>query len=207
MLFHCLFEHTCAYAQWAHMHRFLSVCLSVTGPKLRRLENNSYLHKKSSWHISSFDISCDGSKSACRCRSKCINVAHDEVIPTTGVLEFQKSFMFWVRCASLLISRWKWRAWKLQVYASLYFASVQSLQVVNCKSALHSEVASLWVNPYNLFGCKLQVYKTLAGGLTSTSSCIFLPAMTFLHQDYRCHMVSAPKKIFFFRFLGLFESF
>ena len=33
------FEHTCAYARWALMHRFLSVrlsvCLSVTGPKLR----------------------------------------------------------------------------------------------------------------------------------------------------------------------------
>ncbi len=23
-----VFEHTCAYARWAHMHRFLSVCLS-----------------------------------------------------------------------------------------------------------------------------------------------------------------------------------
>ena len=24
-----VFEHTCAYARWVHMHRFLSVCLSV----------------------------------------------------------------------------------------------------------------------------------------------------------------------------------
>ncbi len=24
-----VFEHTCAYARWAHMHRFLSVCLVV----------------------------------------------------------------------------------------------------------------------------------------------------------------------------------
>ncbi len=24
-----IFEHTCAYARWAHMHRFLSVCPSV----------------------------------------------------------------------------------------------------------------------------------------------------------------------------------
>ncbi len=23
---HVLFEHTCAYARWAHMHHFLSVC-------------------------------------------------------------------------------------------------------------------------------------------------------------------------------------
>ncbi len=34
-------------AQWAHMHRFLSVCLSVcTGPQIG--ENNSYLQKYSS---------------------------------------------------------------------------------------------------------------------------------------------------------------
>ncbi len=26
---HHFFEHTCAYARWAHMHRFLSVRLSV----------------------------------------------------------------------------------------------------------------------------------------------------------------------------------
>ena len=32
----CVVEHTCAYARWAHMHRFLSVCLSVTGPKFTR---------------------------------------------------------------------------------------------------------------------------------------------------------------------------
>ncbi len=25
----CFIEHTCAYAWWAHMHRFLSVCPSV----------------------------------------------------------------------------------------------------------------------------------------------------------------------------------
>ncbi len=32
-----VFEHTCAYAWWAHMHRFvcLSVRLSVTEPKFR----------------------------------------------------------------------------------------------------------------------------------------------------------------------------
>ncbi len=35
-----LFDHTCAYAWWAHMHRFLSVCLSQTYPKFRR-ENYS----------------------------------------------------------------------------------------------------------------------------------------------------------------------
>ena len=28
-----IFEHTCAYALWAHMHRFLSVRPSVPGPK------------------------------------------------------------------------------------------------------------------------------------------------------------------------------
>ena len=42
-------EPTCAYARWAHMHRFLSVRLSVrlsvwTRQKIR-LENNSYLKK------------------------------------------------------------------------------------------------------------------------------------------------------------------
>ena len=38
-----LFEHTCAYARWAHVHHFLSVRLSVTSPKFR-LENNLSLH-------------------------------------------------------------------------------------------------------------------------------------------------------------------
>ena len=57
----------------------LSVPLSVTGPKLRRLENNSHLKKHSSWYVSRSDISLDGSKSACWCHSKSINVAHDEV--------------------------------------------------------------------------------------------------------------------------------
>ena len=28
-------EPTCAYARWALMHRILSVCMSVTGPKIR----------------------------------------------------------------------------------------------------------------------------------------------------------------------------
>ncbi len=46
-----IFEHTCAYARWAPMHRFLSVCLSdVTLPefmttlpqKRNSLENISY---------------------------------------------------------------------------------------------------------------------------------------------------------------------
>ena len=37
-----LIGHTCAYARWAHMHRFLSVCPSFIGPKFR-LENYSYL--------------------------------------------------------------------------------------------------------------------------------------------------------------------
>ena len=40
MIFHYIFEPTCVYAQWAHMHSFLSVCLSgrlsVTGPKVTR---------------------------------------------------------------------------------------------------------------------------------------------------------------------------
>ncbi len=31
-----IFEHTCPYAQWAHMHRFLSIRLSVTRPKFTR---------------------------------------------------------------------------------------------------------------------------------------------------------------------------
>ncbi len=35
-----LFEHTCAYARWAHMHRFLS---GVTRQKI--LEVNSYLER------------------------------------------------------------------------------------------------------------------------------------------------------------------
>ncbi len=42
-------EHTCAYARWAHMHRFLSVCpMSLDQNSLDqnpRLENNSYLRK------------------------------------------------------------------------------------------------------------------------------------------------------------------
>ncbi len=41
---HKIFEPTCAYARWAHMHRFASVRLDVTGPKLR-LEKNSHLEK------------------------------------------------------------------------------------------------------------------------------------------------------------------
>ncbi len=52
-----LFEHTCAYARWALMHRFLSVRLSVTGHKLRWLENNSYFKK----HIANERSSVDSS--------------------------------------------------------------------------------------------------------------------------------------------------
>ena len=44
-----IFEHTCAYARWALMHHFASVCPSVTGPKFTgpkfRLENISYLNE------------------------------------------------------------------------------------------------------------------------------------------------------------------
>ncbi len=72
-----------------------SVCLSVTGPKLRRLENNSYFNKQSSWHVSRLDISCDGSKSACLCHGKCNNVAHEKSRSTTGVIvyiEIPKAF-------------------------------------------------------------------------------------------------------------------
>ncbi len=42
-----LIEHTCAYARWAHMRRFLSVCMLVTPPNFR-LENNSYLKRYTS---------------------------------------------------------------------------------------------------------------------------------------------------------------
>ncbi len=45
--FGTLFEHTCAYARWALIHRFLSVCLSVTRPKVR-LDNMS-LDRISDW--------------------------------------------------------------------------------------------------------------------------------------------------------------
>ena len=38
-----LLEHTCAYARWAHVHRFLSVRLSVTGPKFRLLPISNQL--------------------------------------------------------------------------------------------------------------------------------------------------------------------
>ncbi len=38
------FEHTCAYAQWVHMHHFLSVCPSMTRP-IFRLDNSSYVLK------------------------------------------------------------------------------------------------------------------------------------------------------------------
>ena len=47
MFYLFVFEHTCAYARWAHMHRFLSVCDLTkiqTGPKFG-LDNNSYLLK------------------------------------------------------------------------------------------------------------------------------------------------------------------
>ncbi len=42
-------EPTCAYAWWAHMHRFLSFRLSVTRPKL--LDNNSYLRNHLKWGL------------------------------------------------------------------------------------------------------------------------------------------------------------
>ncbi len=87
-----LFEHTCAY-------RFLSVRLSVTGPKLGRLENNSYFNKQSRWHVSRLDISCDGSKSACLCHGKCNNVAHEESRSTTGFVYVEIPKAFHVVCA------------------------------------------------------------------------------------------------------------
>ncbi len=80
----------CTLGSYVSLSVRLDACRSVTGPKLRRLENSSYLHKQGSWHIFT-----------------------------------------------------------------------------------QSKVASLWVTPYNLFSCKLQVYKSLAGGINSTSSCIF----------------------------------
>ncbi len=53
-----LFEPTCAYARWAHMHHFpsvsLPVYLSVTWPKLvdhKSLDQNSYLKKLGSWNL------------------------------------------------------------------------------------------------------------------------------------------------------------
>ena len=71
---------------WAHLclctvgsFASLSVRPSITGPKLRRLENNLYLKKHNSWHVSGSDISFDGSKSKCWCHRKSINTAHDEV--------------------------------------------------------------------------------------------------------------------------------
>ncbi len=45
-----IFEHTCAYARWAHMHRFLSVCdwtKIQTGQK--SLDQNSYLGNRLSY--------------------------------------------------------------------------------------------------------------------------------------------------------------
>ena len=45
--FYIVVEHTCAYARWAHMHRFLSVRL-VSLDQNSRLEVNSYLWKFSS---------------------------------------------------------------------------------------------------------------------------------------------------------------
>ncbi len=47
-----IFEHTCAYAQWVHMHRF--VCLSVIGPKFR-LDNKSLDHNIN-WTMSHWTI-------------------------------------------------------------------------------------------------------------------------------------------------------
>ena len=44
------FEHTCAYARWAFMHRFLSVRLWSLDQN-PKLENNSYLAKYSSSHF------------------------------------------------------------------------------------------------------------------------------------------------------------
>ncbi len=58
-----IFEPTCAYARWAHMHRNLSVCLSVTWPKFR-LEKKS-LDKKSCRK----DMACLYVTWHCRCTS------------------------------------------------------------------------------------------------------------------------------------------
>ncbi len=56
----CVVEHTWAYAQLAHMHCLLSVCLSVTGPKFRP-EDNSYLGKCSSWQpVTAVMMYCTG---------------------------------------------------------------------------------------------------------------------------------------------------
>ncbi len=43
-----IFEPTCAYARWALMHHFLSVCLSVTRPKFK-LDQKSLDQKSMAW--------------------------------------------------------------------------------------------------------------------------------------------------------------
>ena len=54
------FEPTCATAQWAHMHRFPSVCLVVTWPKIQ-LENNSYLREFCSYLCTFIGVQANGS--------------------------------------------------------------------------------------------------------------------------------------------------
>ncbi len=141
------------------MHRFLSVCPSVTGPKLRRLENNSNLKKHSSWHVSRSDISFDGSKSKCWCHSKSINVTHDEVSSIwfpdeLNVVAVEHTHSQWMEVASLQV-------------ASLHFASELFIPS-GFKLQASIPLGSLWV-----IWLQLASLWGMAGGLTSTSSCIF----------------------------------
>ncbi len=112
-----IFEHTCAYARWAHMHRFLSV-RPMSLDQNPRLENNSFLKQHTgAGMFPSLDqqLLSIFAKSTCWCHRNSSIVPLDEVLPTTAGLTFQKSFKFWV--GNL------WVCYESCKSASLHFAS------------------------------------------------------------------------------------
>ena len=72
-----VFKHTCAHAQWAHMHCFLSVCLSVTWPK--------FILPEFTWPKFNY---FDNSLSVCH-----LTKIHLTRIQTSNSTRFNKSFL------------------------------------------------------------------------------------------------------------------